>query len=844
MMSISWLRGGQEHYYSELTKRDELYWTKRDETLGEWMGEGASALGLSGKVEGKELSHVLQGFSPDGRRLLVQRQDGKPHQRGWDLTVSVPKSVSILWASSGDERRAMVDGAIKGAVKKMVAYLEREAAVTRRGKGGARIEPGKLVIAAFLHRTSRARDPQLHCHLVTANVCVREDGTTGTLRSKDLYLHKMVAGTLFRAELGSRLRALGIALEADRIGFRVRGVPKPLDEALSNRRKEIKKALEESGGRGARAAEKAALRTRERKKSVALETLVSKWREVGVRFGFTEQVAVSLFGRPKLLSERRKEKLLAAAVKEVLPELSSEKSAFRERDLARKVATRVQRCGVGAAAILNYVHEAVNGRQIVCLSEKGRDALYATRELLKVETGLLEAAGRLAADQRHAVSERKLKRTLSRKRFATMSQEQRAALAHVTGASGLALVEGRPGSGKTFLLQAVRESYERAGYKVVGCSLAGKAARELESASGIRSATIARTLMRLKPDPKWLFKHTVRQIMRAALKKPTYRPERLKLNRKTVLVIDEAAIVPTKTLAKLLAFAEKAQAKAVLVGDRQQLQAIDEGGGFGGLRKRFGGVELTEVRRQRAPWQREATMLFAQGDVREALQSYAQRGHVHVGSTKEHAMRALLRTWLKAPERVEDKLILAGTRAEVSELNSAAQAARLSRDELRGRGVRVGDGTVFRRDRVLFTKNDELLGISNGDLGTVERITRDLPWKRQLVVRLDRIEKRRLRNVPVRVLIPLKEAREIMQLGYCTSTHRAQGATIEGRTFALMGGANFHREMAFVELTRHRKACEIFVSRKDAGRDLEQLVEAASRSRRKVLAHHAAVEMA
>ena len=211
MLSISPpLRGaGKGNYYLDLARED--YYLEGGEPLGEWHGRGAKELGLSGTVEREQLSSLLDGYHPKTKGELVKNAGAENRQSAWDLTFSAPKSVSVLWSQADAETRREIQQAHGEAVGRALNYLDHNAGSTRRGEGGAEKESGKLVVATFEHGTSRAQDPQLHTHALVLNVCTREDGTTGTIESRELYQQKMTAGALYRTELASQLeKRLGV----------------------------------------------------------------------------------------------------------------------------------------------------------------------------------------------------------------------------------------------------------------------------------------------------------------------------------------------------------------------------------------------------------------------------------------------------------------------------------------------------------------------------------------------------------------------------------------------------------------------------------------------------------
>ena len=239
---------------------------------------------------------------------------------------------------------------------------------------------------------------------------------------------------------------------------------------------------------------------------------------------------------------------------------------------------------------------------------------------------------------------------VAKERGLVLSGEQAEALAHITDGRDLGIVVGHAGTGKSAMLGVAREAWEAAGYEVRGMALSGIAAENLESGSGISSRTIAS------------MEHSWEQ-------------GRDLLTTRDVLVIDEAGMVGTRQLERVLSHATEAGAKVVLVGDPQQLQAIEAGAAFRSIHERHGGAEIGEVRRQREDWQRDATRDLANGLTGHALEAYRSHDMVHEAQTREQARGDLIERWDRdrqsSPER--SRIILTHTNDEVRALNEAAR---------------------------------------------------------------------------------------------------------------------------------------------------------------------------
>lgn len=351
MLSISEpLPAGASAYYVD-------YYQKHAKAPGIWFGSGAEKLGLGEKLEGEELRSLLLGFDPRSDEPLTQNAGKKDRQSAWDLTFSAPKSVSVLWSLLPKAERDFIEKAHTEAVKEVLTLLEKVAGVTRRGKGGAREERAHLAFALFNDFTSRAGEPQIHTHTLLLNLGVREDGTTGTIRSKDFFELKRALGSQYRLFLAEKLaQNRSLELEPDSIGFRLKGVPESLCSAQSTRRAEIKAELARTGKDDAVSAKKAALKTRETAKNTPMNVLFEEWKRVGETHSFGEKEALALF-------HRRRERTQSSKIVPVFPEISElEKEA---RPSAKKFSDTIQKAEKGAFAEWNGGKDAAAFAQFI-----------------------------------------------------------------------------------------------------------------------------------------------------------------------------------------------------------------------------------------------------------------------------------------------------------------------------------------------------------------------------------------------------------------------------------------------------------------------------------------------
>ena len=322
-------------------------------------------------------------------------------------------------------------------------------------------------------------------------------------------------------------------------------------------------------------------------------------------------------------------------------------------------------------------------------------------------------------------------------------------------------------------MAAAREAWEAAGHRVIGCALAAKAARQLEADAAITSQTIDRLLIDLD------------------------HPERGGLGPSTVVVVDEAAMVGTRKLVRLLDHAERAQAKVVLVGDPCQLPEIEAGGAFIGLADRLGRVALVENRRQHTQWERAALARLRAGDIDPVIDTYLDHGRITVSTNGTHARDRLLEDWMAARPG-QTTVMLASRLVDVDSLNRGARqrlqnAGVIGDDEvtLAGRGFGTGD-------LVLALRNDRHLDVLNGTRAVIERIDID---HQTIHCRAD--DHRAL-------TLPFAYAADgHLAHAYAMTVHKAQGATFD-RCFVLAGD-QLIKESAYTALSRARNGTDVYV---------------------------------
>jgi Ti-type conjugative transfer relaxase TraA len=480
-----------------------------------------------------------------------------------------------------------------------------------------------------------------------------------------------------------------------------------------------------------------------------------------------------------------------------LDAITKQQATFTRRDLA----IFIHRHSDGKDQFDRAMGAVQASPEIVALGQDGRGQdRFTSREMIAVEDRLHRASALMAERRAHRVSELDQRRAMTRaaQRGLVLSSEQKTAFEHVTATRDLGVVVGYAGTGKSALLGVAREAWEGAGYRVQGLALSGIAAENLEGGSGIASRTIASL------EHQW---SQGRELLDA----------------RDVLVIDEAGMIGSRQMERLLSAAEKAGAKVVLVGDPEQLQAIEAGAAFRSIAERHSHVAITQVRRQHEDWQRDATRQLATGRTGEALAAYQARGMVHAAETRDQAREDLVERWDRdrIVEPGKSRIILTHTNDEVRDLNLTARE-RLRQAGALGEDVTVkaerGERQFAAGDRLMFLKNDRGLGVKNGMLGEIEQVS-----PTQMTVRLDAGRS---------VAFDLKDYAQVDH-GYAATVHKSQGVTVD-RTHVL-ATPGMDRHGAYVALSRHRDSVQLHYGR-DEFEDLGKLTRVLSRERTKDMA--------
>jgi hypothetical protein len=652
-----------------------------------------------------------------------------------------------------------------------------------------------MYIAEFEHSTTRANDPELHSHLVVMNMAKVKNEH----RCLDFNMRqKMTAGALYRCALAEKMQAMGFGIAEGKGGsFELVDVDKDLQTHWSKRSKQITDAVGEDASAEKKAV--AAVLTRKEKEEPDRARNFEKWTEEAKGFGFDQtKISEIRHGKHAAREQVDDHDIIKKALKngiacrpERITELclndaagaTSANEAFARADRVRTSMIEVKK--------------RENGKEVTC---------FTTLEMIARETQMHAVAEGLQKSTKHGIRQGLIEAAKGRK---TLSADQEKMLEHCCKSNGIAVCQGYAGSGKSYALDAVRDAHEAAGYKIVGCAPSAKAVVGLQGSAQIQSDTISMTLINLN------------------------RPKGgLKLDNKTLIVIDEAGMVGTRDMSRLLEHAAVAGAKVVMVGDRSQLAPVEAGCPFVDFQQKFGFVELTEVRRQKAKDDVEIANALRFGQTEKARELMRKQDAWHVSETQADALKGIAEAY--AADRLAglEAACFAGMRADVAAINLQVRDILQRENFITGDeiSVRLSDDTTLglrQNDRIIFTKNDKQAGVRNGEIGDIVSVNAE---EKTATLRIlgDDPREITLQGITGNPEIDNQTMSLDMLYGHAMTVHKSQGATIKqlknagesvgkgGNGYALFADNSMtNSNLAYVAGSRNEGQFHLFCSKTD-----------------------------
>jgi conjugative relaxase-like TrwC/TraI family protein len=776
-----------------------------------FVGAGTQALGLEGEVKIEIMEALARGEAPDGTGL--RQNAGKGDRVGWDLTFSADNTVSIVFAAALPEERERILAGHRAASSAAIEYLEGVAQV-RTGKGGSGpLQSVKgLVATGHTHFSAREEDgfhaAQLHEHVLVYNIAQGEDGNWRALDTTKMCQHQRAAGALYRAAMAQEMQKLGYGIEAERkldsrgretgdVYYHIAGISQAAHEQFSKRHKAVLDYQEKHGG----SRQAAVLATRKSKDEPTFKELVDTWDSA---LNQLREKDPTMF-RSVAELKGRQNKLLEIDDNKSLERLHSKEAKFSKADLIERLALE----NVGRMSPKEIVAEADK-----FLARNKIQELAPAQNRNRMKSDEREFSAQWMLDREHEIGARgvarmsddhlklshteiakAVQRFTNKNGFAPSDEQVRSADWVGVETGGLAIVSGRAGTGKTTSADIWIDALKTSGREVIGTSTSWQAAKKLQAETGLESVAITKLLGDLERG------------------KRTF-------NKNTVLVVDEAGMVGTNACWKLQNYIDACGGKLVLVGDIQQLQAIEAGSPMRQLIDKVGHTRLTEIRRQVDPEDRKtAALMYDANSGFQKLQRLEDRGQVRHFDTRKAAIEQLANEWMSTTAPAREKIAIGGTNNEVKLINQALRSRLQHSGEVgpdaatfdADNGKAIAKLTLGKGDRVRFTANDEERGYYNNLNAVVSSIQPGkVPGSFRIALRTESDVKKFDERL---VVIDTSEVRDLA-LGYGMTVHKSQGQGVN-HVFHLASPQMTDKHLQLVAFSRAKVDYKLYGSESD-----------------------------
>jgi conjugative relaxase-like TrwC/TraI family protein len=679
----------QTYHEKEFTAAEQNYWKQGDTIQGEWHGKLAENFGLSGAVGAEEFARLSEGQHPQsGKQLVLHRAvhqyrnaQGEmispvEHRAGWDATFSAPKSISLTALVGGDDRvREAHREAVNVALNELEKYTQ-----TRIGGNSPAETTGQFVAAKFEHDTARPVDgysaPQLHTHVVIFNMTERDDGRMRALQPHSLFESQQFATAVYQSHLTYKLRDLGYEIEAGKSGApEIKGYTQEYLDASSPRRQQIEEALGRSGFTGPEAAQIAAHNTRDKKVSLSPHQILAAHQQIADEFGNQADKVVSEARQRRMeQAQERPEQERRQQVREAVT-FARDKGFEREAVVdERALYVDALRRGMGEMTypeVRASFEARIASGEFKEIAGDGHEAgrRFTTAATIKAENEIVQ---KVQGGQNRAAQIMPIESAvpLSESRPHFNAAQKRVIEEVLTSRDQVQGLQGRAGSGKTSVLETIREGAERTGYTVEGFAPTSRAAKQLRDA-GIKADTLQRFLagggLQAADDP----------------------------TRKHLYMLDESSLASTQQMRDFL-HKIAPQDKVLLIGDTRQHQGVDAGKPFEQLQE--AGMKTSQldqiVRQKPNPELLQAVEHLSKNEITVGVEMLAQQGRITEIKDPQERIAAIAKSY---SERPENTIIVSSDNASRRAINQAV------RQELQTLGV---VDTKDHSMRVLAPRND------------------------------------------------------------------------------------------------------------------------------------------
>lgn len=620
MLSIVRVDSGQAgSYYSA----DDYY---LEDGGGQWYGGLKEQMGLGNKIKEEDFQKLIEGKDPAGRFEIRSGGKDNKHTAGADLTFSAPKSVSIVALVNGDKR---VIDAHNNAVNATLDYIEKNYSNVRLKEDGAvsSVHSGNLLAAKFQHVSSRELDPQLHTHCVVMNMSLNENGDMRAMDYKDIFDRKLFLGQVYRSELAAQLNDIGYKIEANSTGlFEIQGIDKDLMKEFSTRSEQIAARMEElvalyPNANQAELKSIATLETRKVKDEPNLQELKEQWKERSQ--GFDLNVKTDL--------KQAQTNLTAKEAVDRALSIATETEAVVDKSKVLNIAAKF---GVGSFTIKDAEIALNENKNTIRID----DNKITTKEMVSIERSIVSSVvnGKNSMPAANEVDVMREIMSYQVKKGFELTDGQKTAINHVLKSEDrIVAIQGDAGTGKTTMMEVVKNHSDRTNQEIIGLSFTGKAAAEIEDATGIKAQTIA---------------------------KLTSGQENL---HGKLVIIDEASMLSLRDMKAILDKSDS-DTKIVLLGDSKQLQSIGQGQIFTTLQEKniISTVRMSEIQRQQDKNYLAATTALSNKQIDYAMNKLDDRIH----ESKDHGSRisAITDKYLTSPK---DTIVVTASNKDKDAIN-------------------------------------------------------------------------------------------------------------------------------------------------------------------------------
>ena len=687
MLTISKaLNAGQAQTYHarEFTSAEQNYWKQGDPALGEWQGQLAAAYGLAGNVDAQHFARLSEGLHPQTGAQLLKANSAKEytnaegetvkaveHRAGWDATFSAPKSVSLTALVGGDER---VREAHLHAVFTALTELERYTQA-RIGGNNAAETTGKFVAAKFEHDTARPVDgyaaPQLHTHAVIFNLTEREDGKTRALQERGFFDSQQFATAVYQSELTFQLRNLGYELTTGRSGApEIAGYTQEYLDASSPRRQQIEEALAASGFAGPAAAQIVAHNSRDSKRILTPEEVLTAHSAIATQFGDQAAKVVAA-------AHGQKQRQVPDTPREAQQAVTYAKEKSFEREAVtdeRAILRDALRRGMGdvpyAQVRDNFQQRQGTGEfQTVAGQKHATGQRFTTRETIAAEFTTIREMRHGQNTVEPILPKLQAHAHASTREF--LNPAQRRAIEEVLSSRDrIHGLQGLAGSGKTTTLQTIREGAEKQGYTVEGFAPTSRAAGQLREA-GIEAGTLQGFLAKGQKQDEPQTSH--------------------------LYMVDESSLASTFQMRDFLERIGP-QDRVLLIGDIRQHQGVDAGKPFEQMQS--AGMQtslLDKIVRQKDPELLAAVEQLSRNETKAGIGMLQQQGRITEIVDPAQRIAAIARDYASQPANT---LVVSPDNRSRQQINQAI------RTELQTSGAVSTDSHRFQ----IFTQRSDLTG--------------------------------------------------------------------------------------------------------------------------------------